>query len=175
MELIGYCITITSASIKVLPSQDEKRRLQNKAMVFMACNDQHEMVCLRVAGHFMAGSLRVRSRWSGRKKNEIRFIFKDEKGKLPSATMRAVNAASGTWRKWTTLAKGRSEEVAIFYPRPTPTYWNPMALRRTESSKFLVSMIRGRFSRCLILSKSRPRNSGQPVPTTRASTPSAAA
>ena len=61
------------------------------------------------------------------------------------------------------------------YPRPIPTYSNPRARRRTESSRFLVSTMRGRFRRCLMRSKSRPRNSGQPVPTTRASTPSAAA
>ena len=65
-------------------------------------------------------------------------------------------------------------EVRV-YPRPMPTYSNPMARRRTESSRFLVSTISGRLSRCLMRSKSRARNSGQPVPTTSASTPSAAA
>jgi hypothetical protein len=61
------------------------------------------------------------------------------------------------------------------YPRPTPTYSNPMARSRTESSRFLVSTMMGFLSRCLILSKSSARNSGQPVPTTSASMPSAAA
>jgi hypothetical protein len=56
---------------------------------------------------------------------------------------------------------------------PTPRYWNPMARRREESSRFLVSMMMGRFSRWRILVKSRVRNSGHPVARTRASTPSA--
>jgi hypothetical protein len=61
------------------------------------------------------------------------------------------------------------------YTRPTPTYSNPMERSRLESSRFLVSTIRGRLSSCLMRSKSSARNSGQPVPTTSASTPSAAA
>ena len=61
------------------------------------------------------------------------------------------------------------------HPRPTPTYSNPMARNRTESSRFFVSTMIGFFSRCLMRSKSSARNSGQPVPTTRASIPSAAA
>ena len=61
------------------------------------------------------------------------------------------------------------------YTLPTPTYSNPMARRRTASRRFLVSTMRGRRNRDLILPKSSARNSGQPVPTTSASTPSAAA
>jgi hypothetical protein len=61
------------------------------------------------------------------------------------------------------------------HPRPTPTYSKPMARSRTESSKFFVSTMTGFFNRCLMRSKSSTRNSGQPVPTTSASTPSAAA
>src|SRR5713101_6999112 len=59
------------------------------------------------------------------------------------------------------------------YGLPMPMYWNPMARRRDESSRFLVSMMIGRFTRYRILAKSSVRNSGQPVATTRASTPSA--
>src|SRR5271165_1105406 len=59
------------------------------------------------------------------------------------------------------------------YPLPTPTYWNPMARSRDESSRFLVSMMIGRFTKWRILVKSRVRNSGQPVATMSASTPSA--
>ncbi len=59
-----------------------------------------------------------------------------------------------------------------FY-RPTPMYWKPMARRRDESSRFLVSMMIGRFTRWRILVKSSVLNSGQPVATTSASTPSA--
>jgi hypothetical protein len=70
------------------------------------------------------------------------------------------------------VSRGRIHGV---YPRPTPTYSNPIARRRTESSRFLVSTMMGFFSRCLMRSKSSARNSGQPVPTTSASTPSAAA
>jgi hypothetical protein len=62
-----------------------------------------------------------------------------------------------------------------FYPRPTPTYSNPSARSRVESSRFFVSTMTGLLSRCLMRSKSSARNSGQPVPTTRASEPSAAA
>jgi hypothetical protein len=61
------------------------------------------------------------------------------------------------------------------HPRPTPTYSKPMARSRAESSRFFVSTITGFLSRCLMRSKSRARNSGQPVPTTSASIPSAAA
>lgn len=61
------------------------------------------------------------------------------------------------------------------HPRPTPTYSKPMARSRTASSKFFVSTMTGFFNRCLMRSKSSTRNSGQPVPTTSASTPSAAA
>jgi hypothetical protein len=61
------------------------------------------------------------------------------------------------------------------YPRPTPTYSKPMARSRAASSKFFVSTMMGFLSRCLIRSKSSTRNSGQPVPTTNASMPSAAA
>jgi hypothetical protein len=61
------------------------------------------------------------------------------------------------------------------HPRPTPTYSNPIARSRTESSRFFVSTMIGFFSRCLMRSKSSARNSGQPVPTTSASMPSAAA
>ena len=64
---------------------------------------------------------------------------------------------------------------AFRYPRPTPTYSNPKARSRTESSRFFVSTMRGFLSKCLIRSKSSARNSGQPVPTTSASIPSAAA
>ncbi len=65
--------------------------------------------------------------------------------------------------------------VGSAYPRPTPTYSNPMARSRVESSRFFVSTMMGFFNRCLMRSKSRARNSGQPVPTTNASMPSAAA
>lgn len=65
--------------------------------------------------------------------------------------------------------------VGSTHPRPTPTYSNPMARSRVESSRFFVSTMIGFFSRCLMRSKSRARNSGQPVPTTNASIPSAAA
>src|SRR5580698_6757936 len=61
------------------------------------------------------------------------------------------------------------------YPRPMPTYSNPRARRRVESSRFLVSTMTGFLSRCLMRSKSRARNSGHTVPTTSASEPSAAA
>lgn len=63
----------------------------------------------------------------------------------------------------------------LAHPRPTPTYSKPIARSRTESSRFFVSTMMGFLSRCLMRSKSRARNSGQPVPTTRASMPSAAA
>jgi hypothetical protein len=69
----------------------------------------------------------------------------------------------------------RGSQVDSCHPRPTPTYSNPMARSRTESSRFLVSTMSGFLSRCLIRSKSSARNSGQPVPTTSASIPSAAA
>jgi hypothetical protein len=59
--------------------------------------------------------------------------------------------------------------------RPMPTYSNPSARKRVQSSRFLVSTISGFLTRCLIRSKSRARNSGQPVPTIRASDPSATA
>ena len=67
------------------------------------------------------------------------------------------------------------ENRGLTHPRPTPTYSNPMARIRTESRRFLVSTIMGFFSSCLMRSKSSARNSGQPVPTTSASMPSAAA
>jgi len=60
------------------------------------------------------------------------------------------------------------------YGLPTPMYWNPMARRRDESSRFLVSMMIGRLTRWRIFAKSSVRNSGQPVATIRASTPSQA-
>ncbi len=62
----------------------------------------------------------------------------------------------------------------LHYPRPTPTYSNPIARSREASSRFLVSTMIGFLSKCLMRSKSRARNSGQPVPTTSASMPSAA-
>ena len=65
--------------------------------------------------------------------------------------------------------------ACVAYARPTPTYSNPRARSRVESSRFLVSTIRGFLTRCLMRSKSSARNSGQPVPTTSASEPSAAA
>jgi len=69
----------------------------------------------------------------------------------------------------------RCTGTRLRYPRPTPTYSNPMARNRTESSTFFVSTITGFFNSCLMRSKSSTRNSGQPVPTTSASIPSAAA
>ncbi len=50
-------------------------------------------------------------------------------------------------------------------------YWNPIARSREESSRFLVSMMIGRFTRWRIFAKSKVRNSGQPVATINASTP----
>jgi len=61
---------------------------------------------------------------------------------------------------------------SLFY-RPMPMYWNPIARSRDESSRFLVSMMIGLFTRWRIFVKSSVRNSGQPVATTSASTPSA--
>ncbi len=72
-------------------------------------------------------------------------------------------------------ARATNHRPPNFYPRPTPTYSNPSARSRVESSRFLVSTIIGFLSKCLMRSKSSARNSGQPVPTTRASEPSAAA
>jgi hypothetical protein len=72
------------------------------------------------------------------------------------------------------VQKSANRKFACAQPRPMPTYSKPMARRRVESSRFLVSTISGRLVRCLMRSKSNPRNSGQPVPTTSASTPSAA-
>ncbi len=67
----------------------------------------------------------------------------------------------------------RGDSRGVPYPLPTPMYWNPMARKRDESSRFLVSMMIGCFTRWRILAKSSVRNSGQPVATTSASTPSA--
>jgi hypothetical protein len=89
---------------------------------------------------------------------------------------RAFIIAIEVWR----AADPRRERFAnskrpSFYTRPTPTYSNPSARKRTESRRFLVSTMTGFFSRFLMRSKSSARNSGQPVPTTSASEPSAAA
>jgi len=79
------------------------------------------------------------------------------------------NSRRGGWTPPRQPAGGRR------YTRPMPTYSNPRARRRVESSRFFVSTITGFFSRCLMRSKSSARNSGHPVPTTSASEPSAAA
>ena len=101
------------------------------------------------------------------------------------AALRAWKMAPGFAQAWTGEAPvatrvglgwpRRSSPHDLRYIRPTPTYSNPRARRRAESSRFLVSTMTGFLSRCLMRSKSRARNSGQPVPTTSASEPSATA
>jgi hypothetical protein len=80
-----------------------------------------------------------------------------------------------TQRSQRALSELRGYAVELCQMRPMPTYSNPSARSRVESSRFLVSTMTGFLSRCLMRSKSSARNSGQPVPTTRASPPSAAA
>src|SRR6266852_1490522 len=95
---------------------------------------------------------------------------------LPPQTLTVQNMIVQTMIVQTTIitiAAGLLPLAGAPYGLPTPMYWNPMARRRDESSRFLVSMMIGRFTRCRILAKSSVRNSGQPVATTRASTPSA--
>jgi len=58
--------------------------------------------------------------------------------------------------------------------RPIPRYSKPMPRRRLASRRFLVSTMSGRRRMLFMRAKSRLRNSGQPVASTRASTPSAA-
>src|SRR5689334_12653581 len=60
-----------------------------------------------------------------------------------------------------------------FYARPTPKYSKPSAFMRGPSSRFLVSTTTGLRMMRRMRSKSSVRNSGQPVPSTRASAPSA--
>ena len=60
--------------------------------------------------------------------------------------------------------------VGCAYARPTPRYSKPRAFMRAPSSRFLVSTTTGRRMMRRIRSKSSVRNSGQPVPTTSAST-----
>lgn len=115
-------------------------------------------------------------------RNYREFQRADRKIGLTTARVQAaVWAAARDWEIFRSQILGRSffnrtfERQLAVHPRPTPTYSNPMARSRAESSRFLVSTMMGFLSRCLIRSKSSARNSGQPVPTTRASMPSAAA
>src|SRR5215469_5887510 len=59
------------------------------------------------------------------------------------------------------------------YARPTPRYSKPRAFIRGPSSRFLVSTTTGLRMMRRMRSKSSVRNSGQPVPSTSASAPSA--
>ncbi len=102
--------------------------------------------------------------------NQPDVQIEDGEGSPPHGLILAEGDAEGKRGK-----KGSSISERDFYRRPTPTYSNPRARKRPESSRFFVSTITGVLSRCLMRSKSSARNSGQPVPTTSASEPSAAA
>jgi hypothetical protein len=122
--------------------------------------------------------------WGGKRESNPQ-PSEPQSGALPVELFPPQLSDYSNWISGTDRARGRGLRIYTSEPRwpaarldqarPIPTYSNPRARKRAESSRFLVSTITGFFNRCLIRSKSRARNSGQPVPTTRASEPSAAA
>jgi hypothetical protein len=107
--------------------------------------------------------------------NGVEYMGERGEGQIEQGKREGIKSSRAEMKKTRIRRLALEPRAGGAHPRPTPTYSKPMARSRVESSRFFVSTMMGFFSRCLIRSKSRDRNSGQPVPTTSASMPSAAA